>query len=174
LLRALTVFKGLDLPGIEIVVQWRYTQSLCTLWQRLGRAARDPRREATSIYLVEPQYMDQTSKQSDQGDSGPTERVQQKRSQGVANPGGPSRKRGQLQGREGHGGRKKSRVDQAQPHASEAQTDGKLIVKEDRHQHYEVAAMDTYVNARERGTCRHMVSNEFFGNRPGECLCTDG
>jgi hypothetical protein len=86
------VFNGLDMPGIEIVVQWRYMQSLCTLWQHLGQAARDPRREATGIYLVEPQYMDQTRKQSDQSASGLTERVQQKRAQGVANPGGPGRK----------------------------------------------------------------------------------
>jgi hypothetical protein len=34
--------------------------------------------------------------------------------------------------------------------------------------------MDTYVNARKHGTCRHMVSNEFFGNQPGEYLCAGG
>ncbi|KAH9068264.1 hypothetical protein EDB83DRAFT_2199774, partial [Lactarius deliciosus] len=50
---------GLDLRDIEIVVQWRYTQSLCMLWQRLGWAARDPSKEATGIYMIEPQYTDQ-------------------------------------------------------------------------------------------------------------------
>lgn len=28
--------------------------------------------------------------------------------------------------------------------------------------------MDTYINAHLRGTCRHKISDEFFGNRPGE------
>ncbi|KAG2754120.1 P-loop containing nucleoside triphosphate hydrolase protein, partial [Suillus brevipes Sb2] len=49
---------GLDLRDIALVIQWKYTSSLCTLWQRLGRAARDISTEATGIYLVEPQYID--------------------------------------------------------------------------------------------------------------------
>ncbi|KAH9010896.1 P-loop containing nucleoside triphosphate hydrolase protein [Lactarius pseudohatsudake] len=49
---------GLDLRDIELVVQWKHTKSFCMLWQRLGRAARDPSTEATGIYIVEPKYMD--------------------------------------------------------------------------------------------------------------------
>ncbi|KAH9071530.1 hypothetical protein EDB83DRAFT_2176282, partial [Lactarius deliciosus] len=49
---------GLDIRDVEIVVQWRYTPLLCTLWQRLGQAAREPSAEASGIYVVEPQYMD--------------------------------------------------------------------------------------------------------------------
>ncbi|KAF8976569.1 P-loop containing nucleoside triphosphate hydrolase protein, partial [Cyathus striatus] len=30
---------GMDLPDIGLVVQWRATCSLTTLWQRIGRAA---------------------------------------------------------------------------------------------------------------------------------------
>ncbi|KAH8979482.1 hypothetical protein EDB83DRAFT_2177422, partial [Lactarius deliciosus] len=50
--------QGLDLRNIELVVQWKHTQSLCMLWQCLGRAVQDPLKEATGVYIVEPQYMD--------------------------------------------------------------------------------------------------------------------
>lgn len=43
----------MDLPDIELVIQWKATCELCTLWQRFGRAARGPGREATAILLVE-------------------------------------------------------------------------------------------------------------------------
>ena len=148
---------------IELVVQWRYTQSLCTLWQRLGRAARDPCKEATGIYMVEPQYMDKKRKEAEKRAGERTERAL------AANPGDP---RGEPQGeRSGHGTRKRprSRVNQAPTHVPQAA--GNLIVEEGRHGSYEVAAMETYINARQRGICRRNVSNEFFGNRPCECIC---
>ncbi|KAG2158700.1 uncharacterized protein EDB93DRAFT_1040376, partial [Suillus bovinus] len=50
--------QGLDLRDIALVIQWKYTSSLCTLWQCLGRAAQDISTEVTGIYLVEPQYID--------------------------------------------------------------------------------------------------------------------
>ncbi|KAH7919783.1 P-loop containing nucleoside triphosphate hydrolase protein, partial [Leucogyrophana mollusca] len=49
---------GLDLRNIRLVVQWRYTKSLCALLQRLGRAARDLNIEATVVYFVEAEYFD--------------------------------------------------------------------------------------------------------------------
>ncbi|KAJ3519119.1 hypothetical protein NMY22_g13345 [Coprinellus aureogranulatus] len=49
---------GLDLPNITLVVQWRATCSLTLLWQRFGRAARDPTREGTAVFLVEKEYFD--------------------------------------------------------------------------------------------------------------------
>jgi ATP-dependent helicase YprA (DUF1998 family) len=39
---------------------------MCTLWQRLGRAARDPSREASGIYVVEPQFMDYHCQRAEQ------------------------------------------------------------------------------------------------------------
>ncbi|KAH9023948.1 P-loop containing nucleoside triphosphate hydrolase protein [Lactarius pseudohatsudake] len=88
---------GLDLWDIEIVVQWRYTQSLCMLWQRLGQAARDPNKEATGIYMVEPQHTDQRRIRADKKASDLTERAQQKKSQRAVDansgPSRPTRKR---------------------------------------------------------------------------------
>ncbi|PPQ76587.1 hypothetical protein CVT26_012791 [Gymnopilus dilepis] len=49
---------GLDIPDIELVIQWRYVPSLCTLFQRLGRAGRGDGTRAIGIYLVEPCYSD--------------------------------------------------------------------------------------------------------------------
>lgn len=52
------IFKGLDIPDIEVVVQLRYVSSLCTLMQRLGRGARGKGMTARGIYLVEPMYFE--------------------------------------------------------------------------------------------------------------------
>ncbi|KAG6851504.1 hypothetical protein C0991_008516, partial [Blastosporella zonata] len=43
----------MDVDDIEIVVQYKATCNLCTLWQRFGRAARGWGQEAVAILLVE-------------------------------------------------------------------------------------------------------------------------
>ena len=45
--------QGIDLPDIQIEVQYRADCDLSTLWQRFGRAARAAGQEATAILLVE-------------------------------------------------------------------------------------------------------------------------
>lgn len=45
--------QGMDLPDVKIVVQYRTTCDLCTLWQRFGRAARAAGATAVGILLVE-------------------------------------------------------------------------------------------------------------------------
>lgn len=42
----------MDLPDIKIVVQWKATCTLSTLWQRFGRGARGEGYQATAILLV--------------------------------------------------------------------------------------------------------------------------
>ncbi|KIM36196.1 hypothetical protein M413DRAFT_78603, partial [Hebeloma cylindrosporum] len=54
---------GIDLPDINLVIQWRATCDLCTLWQRFGRAARDFEIEAIALFLVEPMYFDETKEE---------------------------------------------------------------------------------------------------------------
>ncbi|KAJ6496925.1 P-loop containing nucleoside triphosphate hydrolase protein, partial [Mycena vulgaris] len=49
---------GLDLPDILLVLQWRSTCDMCTLWQRLGRAARAFHLTARALFLVEPKRFD--------------------------------------------------------------------------------------------------------------------
>ncbi|KAJ7179864.1 P-loop containing nucleoside triphosphate hydrolase protein [Mycena crocata] len=49
---------GLDLPDILLVIQWRSTCDMCTLWQRLGRAGRALNLVATGLFLVEPKRFD--------------------------------------------------------------------------------------------------------------------
>lgn len=44
---------------VKLIIQWKYTASLCTLVQRLGRGARDHDVEATAVYLVEAKYFDE-------------------------------------------------------------------------------------------------------------------
>lgn len=43
----------MDLPDIKIVVQWKATCDLLSLWQRFGRAARGQDQTGTAILLVE-------------------------------------------------------------------------------------------------------------------------
>ncbi|KAJ6600189.1 P-loop containing nucleoside triphosphate hydrolase protein, partial [Mycena sp. CBHHK59/15] len=49
---------GLDLPDVLLVIQWRSTCDMCTLWQRLGRAARALELFATGLFLVELKRFD--------------------------------------------------------------------------------------------------------------------
>ncbi|KAF8179485.1 hypothetical protein K438DRAFT_1938411 [Mycena galopus ATCC 62051] len=49
---------GLDLADVLLVIQWRSTCDMCTLWQRLGRAARALHLTATGLFLVEPKRFD--------------------------------------------------------------------------------------------------------------------
>lgn len=47
--------KGIDVAGILVVVQFRINKiDFCTLSQRFGRAARDPKLHAIAVVLVEP------------------------------------------------------------------------------------------------------------------------
>ncbi|XP_006458573.1 hypothetical protein AGABI2DRAFT_64836, partial [Agaricus bisporus var. bisporus H97] len=44
---------GMDIGDVEVVVQYKATCDLCTLWQRFGRAARSPAVQGVGILLVE-------------------------------------------------------------------------------------------------------------------------
>ncbi|KAI6011404.1 P-loop containing nucleoside triphosphate hydrolase protein [Pisolithus microcarpus] len=49
---------GMDVPDIKLVIQWRATCKLPTLWQRFGRAARDKKLTGTSILFAEKEFFD--------------------------------------------------------------------------------------------------------------------
>ncbi|KAJ7732218.1 P-loop containing nucleoside triphosphate hydrolase protein [Mycena maculata] len=49
---------GLDLPDVLLIEQWRSTCDTCTLWQRIGRAARALHLTAKALFLVEPKRFD--------------------------------------------------------------------------------------------------------------------
>lgn len=54
----------MDIQDIELVIQWRATCDLCTLWQRFGRAARDRLRHAIALLLVESSHFDDVKAKS--------------------------------------------------------------------------------------------------------------
>lgn len=56
--------QGVDISDIEIVVQWRATCNLDTLWQRFGRAARGVGRSGIAIFLVEAKYFDEVKRKA--------------------------------------------------------------------------------------------------------------
>ncbi|KAB5592160.1 hypothetical protein CTheo_4425 [Ceratobasidium theobromae] len=47
---------GIDIPDIKLVIQYQLPASLSVLWQRLGRAARNPNIKATGMVLVEAKH----------------------------------------------------------------------------------------------------------------------
>ncbi|KAF8150999.1 P-loop containing nucleoside triphosphate hydrolase protein [Crassisporium funariophilum] len=49
---------GLDLPDVQIVVQYRVPSDMCTLWQRFGRSGRAAGSEAIAILLAEKKHFD--------------------------------------------------------------------------------------------------------------------
>ncbi|THU81486.1 P-loop containing nucleoside triphosphate hydrolase protein, partial [Dendrothele bispora CBS 962.96] len=49
---------GLDVPDVELAIQWGYVESLCTLVQQLGWAVRNPQLEGRGIYFVEGDRFD--------------------------------------------------------------------------------------------------------------------
>ncbi|KAK7682120.1 hypothetical protein QCA50_014706 [Cerrena zonata] len=55
---------GLDLSDIELVAQWKATCSLCSLWQRFGRAARNLERIGQVVFFVEKKYLDEEREKS--------------------------------------------------------------------------------------------------------------
>ncbi|THH15915.1 hypothetical protein EUX98_g9385 [Antrodiella citrinella] len=55
---------GVDLPDIILVIQWRLRCTLATLWQRLGRGARDRSLVAVAIIFVEGKFFDEERKRA--------------------------------------------------------------------------------------------------------------
>ncbi|KAG2140002.1 hypothetical protein BD769DRAFT_1350390 [Suillus cothurnatus] len=49
---------GMDVPDILLVIQWKATCKLATLWQRWGHAVRDCGLQGTAILFAEKEYFD--------------------------------------------------------------------------------------------------------------------
>lgn len=50
--------QGMDISDIRLVIQWRASCTLPTLWQRWGRAARDQVLQGTAILFAEKEHFD--------------------------------------------------------------------------------------------------------------------
>jgi superfamily II DNA/RNA helicase len=50
--------QGVDQKDIRLVIQWKATCDMCTLWQRFGRAGRSLLLDAIAILFVEPSHTD--------------------------------------------------------------------------------------------------------------------
>ncbi|KAG1766501.1 P-loop containing nucleoside triphosphate hydrolase protein [Suillus placidus] len=49
---------GMDVPDIILVIQWRATCSLSTVWQRFGRAVRNRALQGTALLFAEKEHFD--------------------------------------------------------------------------------------------------------------------
>lgn len=50
------LIQGIDIPDVEIVVQWKVPIDLNTLMQRFGRAARNTSLTGVAVLIAEPRY----------------------------------------------------------------------------------------------------------------------
>lgn len=69
----------MDIPDVRVVVQWRATCTVSTLWQRLGRAGRNRSIEATALFLVEKEYFDEEKAKKEERKKSKTEKQKRKR-----------------------------------------------------------------------------------------------
>ena len=51
------------MPDISLVIQWKASCDMCTLWQRFGQGAHGFGLQAIALFLVEPMYFDETKEQ---------------------------------------------------------------------------------------------------------------
>lgn len=170
----------MDIRDIELIIQWLYTDSLCTLSQRLGRGGRDPDTEATGIYLVEPDYFDANKLAKAKRKK---KREEKKRPK--------EQPHSSVKRRRIHGSQDVSHVREVDEEGSDSddyESDG----DDDEHiiqppvlvfasnsgddssalphpkglsiEEYEKIVMDTYINAGSRRLCRRRIQNEYFQN----------
>lgn len=67
--------QGVDMKDIRIVIQWRLTCELKTLWQRIGRAVRELSLNGTAIVFVEAKYFDENRARREASRKKPAARV---------------------------------------------------------------------------------------------------
>ncbi|PSR77788.1 hypothetical protein PHLCEN_2v7711 [Hermanssonia centrifuga] len=79
---------GMDLPDIMLIVQYRVTCNLCSLWQRFGRGSRDRDLEATAILLAEAKHFDGGCKKTEGKAAG----IKRKRQNGDTSAGSPNKR----------------------------------------------------------------------------------
>jgi superfamily II DNA/RNA helicase len=69
----------MDISDIQVVVQWRATCTLSTLWQRLGRAGRNRSIEATTLFLVEKEHFNEEKAKREERKKTKAEKQKRKR-----------------------------------------------------------------------------------------------
>jgi hypothetical protein len=179
----------MDLPNIKLVIQWKATCSLCTLWQRFGRAARGVSQLGTAILLVEKKDTDE-ERQAKLNKNAATALKKLKAGNGcsskrksVNRPNSPM-KRPALTDRtattiNGHGTslttpKSPSPLPSTQPldilkeqrwaHYAKRSTIGKPALTKGKSKIVVVSAMDDFINAHLDFECRRVVPMLVFGN----------
>ncbi|PPQ97754.1 hypothetical protein CVT26_001802 [Gymnopilus dilepis] len=172
---------GLNLPDVELVIQWRYVASLCTLTQRLGRGGRRQGTNARGIYLVEPQYFDGAKKKVTYGKkrkgrkNGPSSRLKRQKTTTIVLEG--VEERGDLRNEEEDdesASEQDENMEEAETQTQASPESGDLPrtpttlpnpVDVPDEEEYDFIIMDAFINARARGICRREVLDHYFGNR---------
>ena len=172
----------MDLPNVKIVIQWKATCTLCSLWQRFGRAARGAGLEATAILFVDKKDTDEErSKKAEK-------EALRKEKEGIGTKRRAMNQLNQASKRQ-HIAEGPPLVNRDTEHEDAIpQILDPKVVQEERRKHYskrdqtvtkskgratktkgkevEVgSAMDNFINAlREHFKCRRIVTVLFFGN----------
>ncbi|KAG1832866.1 P-loop containing nucleoside triphosphate hydrolase protein [Suillus subalutaceus] len=163
----------------ELIIQWGYVKSLCVLMQRLGRAARSPRAEATGVYIIDKNYRNKAGKvktkagnkwkSNSQGGSA-TKRTRVMVNEDQEMEGGAHMDH-HLDSESDNLDSESESEEETVTQLSEAPTGqanrpSKLLpsssgLSEDE---YEMAAMEVFLEAHRLSVCWRKVANEYFGN----------
>ena len=56
----------MNIPNVEVVVQWKATCTMLTLWQMFGCAGCNPALKATTVFLVEKDHFNKICKEREE------------------------------------------------------------------------------------------------------------
>ena len=56
----------MNIPNVEVIVQWKATCTMSMLWQRFGCAGCNPALKATAVFLVEKDHFDKICKEREE------------------------------------------------------------------------------------------------------------
>lgn len=174
LTRCLT--QGIDIPDVELVIQYQVPSKFCMLFQRFGRGARHPLHWAFVVLIAEPKYFDREGSERQAS----KQQANRKRVRGPTNTAAPKRQRNN------DAGIKKEEPDAEIQTLADGSADDKSAhshprdvqaprsgVKAQRQKKQDIETeqvMDSFINAPLRrragdtSACCRVPGNQFFAN----------
>lgn len=173
--------QGIDIPDVELVVQFQVPNKFCTLFQRFGRGARHRSCLALVVLIAEPKYFDDTKETAKQRAA--KRRITQATRKRMLEDGEVSSPR-----KRQHTGSllpsiKKEEPDNTQLLADISASDnsgsttgllssgsGAVTVRPKRHDNETEEVMDSFINAPQRrhagntSACCRVPGNQYFAN----------
>ncbi|KAG8723808.1 hypothetical protein FRC09_001710 [Ceratobasidium sp. 395] len=154
---------GIDIPDIDLVVQYQLPQKFCILFQRIGRAARGYGRTARVVIIADPRYFDNPTISAQKPSTGKGKKRK------VEDEVKPSTRPTKKQRTKTHDHSAAiaqellaihDNTSSASPSTTQPSEDDQIESKSDIE-----PVMDAFINAEVRGSgCRRRAGNQYFAN----------